>query len=465
MPEIDQIDESELESLHEQTHGDVLHPGDEGYGEARTVWNGMIDRYPAVIVQPTGAADVMTAVDFVREHDIAFSVKGGGHNLAGKGVCDDGLTIDLSRMDAVRVDPASKTAIVGPGARWGDFDHEAQAHGLATTGGVDSRTGVAGLTLGGGYGWLARTHGLACDNLVGAAVVTAEGELVHASAEENPDLFWGLRGGGGNFGIVTSFEYQLHEVGPEVLTAQVFHPFEDARETLRFYREYVADAPDEVTCNAFVLHVPPEPPFPEAHHGESTIALVASYAGDPAEGRPALEPLELYGDPIFAVVDRMPYTAFQQNFDDGFPDGARYYGKSAYLEALSDDIIDEVVSRAESMPGPYTGVWFESWGGAIGGVEPMETAFPHRDAPFNLGMQAGWEDPDQDDELIGWVREFHEAVAPFSTDRVYSNYLDQDEDDRVADAYAENYERLAELKAEWDPDNLFSRNQNVAPAD
>ena len=424
----------------------------------------MIDRYPAVIVQPIGAADVMTAVDFVREHDIAFSVKGGGHNLAGKGVCDDGLTIDLSRMDSVRVDPDSKTATVGPGARWGDFDHEAQAHSLATTGGVDSRTGVAGLTLGGGYGWLARAHGLACDNLVGADVVTADGDLVHASPDENPDLFWGLRGGGGNFGIVTSFEYQLHEVGPEVLTAQVFHPYDDAADVLRFYRDFVAEAPDEVTCNAFVLHVPPEPPFPEEYHGQNTVGLVACYAGEPEAGRSALEPLGTAGDPIFGVVDTMPYTALQQNFDDGFPDGARFYGKSAFLEGFTDEVIETVVSHTETMPGPYTGVWVESWGGAIGGVDTAATAFPHRDAPFNLGMQAGWEDPDADDEMIAWTRALHEAVAPYTTDRVYSNYLDYDEGDRVADAYAENYERLAAVKAEWDPENLFRRNQNVEPA-
>jgi FAD/FMN-containing dehydrogenase len=457
------LEKTTVEAFNDQVRGEVLRPGDQGYDEARSVWNGMIDKEPAVIVRCTGTADVIAAVNFARDLDLLLAVKGGGHNVAGTAVCDDGLMIDLSSMDSVRVDPEAKTARVAPGATWGDFDHEAQAFGLATTGGIDSRTGIAGLTLGGGIGYLARSFGLACDNLIGADVVTAEGELVHASADEHPDLFWGLRGGGGNFGIVTSFEYQLHELGPEVLTAKIFHPFEDAKDVLQLYREFMAEAPDDVNCFCVVDNVPPEPPFPEEYHGEQAIALLAPYAGSIADGHDALAPLQGVGDPILEAVEPMPYTALQSSLDDATPEGERYYWKSHYLEGLSDEAIDTVIEYADPLEGPFTLAGFEPMGGAINRVDPGATAYPHRDAVFNFGVFAGWSDPGRDDEIIGWAREFHDAMAPYSTGGMYTNYLDQDEDEWVRAAYGDNYDRLVEVKNEWDPENLFRLNSNIEP--
>jgi FAD/FMN-containing dehydrogenase len=456
-------DEGDVGALHDRLHGDLLNPGDEGYEEARTVFNAMIEKYPSYVVRPTGAADVMAAVDFAREHDLLLSVKGGGHNFAGTAVCDDGLTIDCSGMDHVRVDPETRTARVGPGATWADFDHEAGAFGLATTGGLVSTTGVAGLTLGGGQGYLARKHGLTVDNLRSVDLVTADGELVHASEAENPDLFWALRGGGGNFGVVTSFEFDLHPVGPEVLAGPVFHPYEDAREALRFYREFTADAPDELACYALVARVPPEEPFPEAYRGEPSVAFAVCYAGPTDEAEAAVEPLRAFGDPIVDAVGPMLYPALQRSFDDGSPEGYRWYTKSHYLDGLPDDVIDAILEFTDPFPGPLTQVALEPMGGAIARVDPTATAFPHRDAAYSLGVWPAWADPDRDDELIEWAREFHEAIAPYA-DGVYANYLDRDEGDRVENAYGENYERLARVKNEWDPENLFRMNQNVEPA-
>ena len=451
-------------ALDERLHGDLLHPGDEGYDEARTLWNAMIDKYPSYVARCTGAADVMAAVSFAAEHDLLLSVKGGGHNFAGTAVCDDGLTIDLSPMDAVRVDPSAKTARVQPGATWADFDHEAQAFGLATTGGLVSTTGVAGLTLGGGQGYLARKHGLAVDNLVGADVVTADGELVHASEDEHEDLFWALRGGGGNVGVVTSFEFDLHPVGPQVLAGPIFHPYEDAREALRFYREFTADAPDELSCYALVVRVPPEPLFPEDVQGEPALAFAVCYAGPMDEAEAALEPLRAFGDPILDGVQPVRYTALQQSFDDGSPEGHRWYSKSHYLGELPDGAIDTILEYTDPFPGPLTQVALEPMGGAIARVDRDATAFPHRDAAYSFGIWPGWADPDRDEELTTWAREFHEAMAPYATGGVYANYLDRDESDRVRAAYGENYERLVAVKTEWDPGNLFRMNQNVEPA-
>jgi FAD/FMN-containing dehydrogenase len=407
---------------------------------------------------------VNAAVSFAVEHDLLLSVKGGGHNFAGTAVCDDGLTIDLSPMDAVRVDPSARTARVQPGATWADFDHEAQAFGLATTGGLVSTTGVAGLTLGGGQGYLARKHGLAVDNLVGADVVTADGELVHASEDEHEDLFWALRGGGGNVGVVTSFEFDLHPVGPQVLAGPIFHPFEDAREALRFYREFTADAPDELSCYALVVRVPPEPPFPEDVQGEPALAFAVCYAGPMDEAEAELEPLRAFGDPILDGVQPVRYTALQQSFDDGSPEGHRWYSKSHYLGELPDGAIDTILEYTDPFPGPLTQVALEPMGGAIARVDRDATAFPHRDAAYSFGIWPGWADPDRDEELTTWAREFHEAMAPYATGGVYANYLDRDESDRVRAAYGENYERLVAVKTEWDPGNLFRMNQNVEPA-
>jgi FAD/FMN-containing dehydrogenase len=451
-----------VERFSERLRGEILRPDEEGYDEARRVWNAMIDKEPAVIARCRGAADVMTAVDFARDHDLLLSVRGGGHNVAGTAVCDGGLTIDLSPMNSVRVDPETRTARVGGGATWGEFDHEAQAFGLATTGGVVSSTGVAGLTLGGGFGWLAREHGLACDNLRSADVVTADGELVHASEDENADLFWALRGGGGNFGVVTSFEFDLHEVGPTVLAGPVIYRYEDATEALRFYREFMTDASERVQCLPILAKGRPELGLPDPFHGETVLVLLAAYSGDIDAGREALQPLRTFGEPLADAVEPMPYTALQRMLDEQHAEGYRWYWKSQYVDALSDAAIETIVDYCESTA-PFFAVFGEWMGGAISHVEGSATAFPHRDRTASVTVEMRWTDPDRDDEHVAWAREFHEALAPDAADGVYVNYLSRDEADRVPDAYGDRYERLRRVKAEWDPENLFRVNQNVEP--
>ena len=459
-----QIDTSTLETFRDQLRGEVLRPGDESYDEARTVWNAMIDREPAVIARCTGAADVITAVDFARDLDLLLSVKGGGHNVAGTAVCDDGLMIDLSPMDSVRVDPDTQTARVGGGAVWGDVDHETQAFGLATTGGIVSSTGVAGLTLGGGLGYLARKYGLAHDNLRSVDVVTADGELVHASEDEHPELFWGIRGGGGNFGIVTSFEFDLHKVGPEVLAGVLVYRYEDAADVLRFYREFMADAPDEIQCYAVFGKGSPELGLPEPLHGETILILLPCYAGTIEAGKEALRPLREFGDPLADAVEPMPYTALQQMLDERNSEGARNYWKSHNFYELPEGAIETMVEYCNSTA-PFFSVFIEWMDGAIGRVDADATAFPHRDKSFSVNILMRWTDPERDDERIAWAREFHEAMAPYAADGVYVNYLDKDEAERVPEAYGERYERLRELKAEWDPENRFRMNQNIKPSD
>lgn len=454
---------SMLDELASTLNGPLLRPDDDGYDDARAVWNGMIDRRPAAIARCGSAADVVAAVRFARTSGLPLSIRGGGHQAAGKAICDDGLVVDLSPMDGVEVDPDTRTARVGPGATLGQFDRAAQQFGLATTGGVHSGTGVAGLTLGGGIGWLARTFGLASDNLVAADVVTADGTLVHASEEEHPDLFWALRGGGGNFGVVTSFEFQLHPVGPEILTAQLFHRIEDAERVLRAYRDVMAAAPDELACYPIILNVPPVDPFAAELQGKPALALVGCYSGDPADGEPAIAPLAALGEPFLNVVAPMPYAAFQSAFDAGTPDGARYYGKAHLLPDLSDAAIATVLDHVEDLPGAFSTIFFESLGGAIARRPADATAWPHRDAAYGFAVQAGWIDPDDDQAEIAWVRRIHEAMAPHATGGVYVNYMDGDEADRVTAAYGDHYRRLAEIKERWDPDNLFRANHNIAP--
>lgn len=442
-------------SLDDRLRGAALGPGQKGYEEARSLWNGMVDHRPAVVARCRGPADVMAAVSFAAENELPVGIRGGGHSFSGQTVPEDGLLIDATLMGQVRVDPDAERAWVGPGATWGDFDHEAQAFGLATTGGVDSRTGVAGLTLGGGVGWLARSFGLACDNVRSVDIVTAEGELVRASEDENADLFWGVRGGGHQLGVVTSFEFELHELGPEILVAQLFHPMDSAAEGLRVYRDFMAQAPDEVGCYALLVRVPPVAPFPETHHGKTALAIVGCHSGSVEEGREAFRDLTEFGDPILRAVQPMPYTALQQAFNAGYPDGERYYGKSCYLDGISDEAIEELVEKVDPLGGSFTGIYFEAMGGAVSRPDADAMAFPHRDAPYSFGLTVGWSDPADDEEMMGWGRDLYEAMAPYGTGAVYVNYLDHDEDDRVPNAYGDNYQRLKELKRQWDPDGLF----------
>ena len=459
-------DERAVDDLRARLHGAVLQPGDEGYDESRTVWNGMIDKYPTMVVRCRGAADVIAALEFAREAALEFTVKGGGHSVAGHSTIDDGLLIDLSEMDDVRVDPDAKTARVGPGATLADLDHETQAFGLATATGAVSVTGIAGLTLGGGKGHLSRAYGLTCDNLRSADVVTADGRLVHASAEENPDLFWALRGGGGNFGVVTSFEFDLHEVGPEVLGGPIFYPFEQAREVFAAARDVMADAPDEVGCMLGFMTLPPEEPFPAEYQGQPAAFLVPSYAGSVEAGETALAPLREIGEPILDGVAPLPYTGLQQAFDAGNPDGNRYYWRAELLDDLTDEAIDALVAflTDRPLPSPFSTITIETLGGAVGRVPADATAYPHRGAMYDAGLWGNWTDPADDERVTQWVRDCHASIAPHATGGVYVNYLDADEGDRVRAAYGENFDRLAEIKAKWDPENRFSNTKNVEPA-
>ena len=451
-----------LTDLEDSFRGDLLGPGDEGYDEARTVWNAMIDRRPALIAQCAGTADVVAAVNVAREHDLLVSVKGAGHNIAGNAICDDGLTIDLSAMRSVRVDPEAKTARVEPGVTLAEFDHEAQAFGLATPVGFNSTTGIAGLTLGGGFGWLSRTYGLTVDNLRSADVVTADGQLRHASESANEDLFWAIRGGSGNFGIVTSFEFDLHEVGPMVLSGLLVHPLADAADVLREYRELVAIAEDEVSVWVVIRHAPPLPFVPEEWHGRKVLVLAAFYAGDMDDGEGALRPFREIGEPIVDAIEPHPYAAWQQAFDPLLDPGARNYWKSHNFVEMTDGMIENFVEYAERLPTPLSEIAIANLGGAINRVPVAETAYPHRDAEFLMNLHTRWEDPAQDEECIAWARELYDAMTPHATGGVYVNFVPEEVGEERA-AYRENYDRLAEVKGRYDPENLFRMNQNVEP--
>jgi FAD/FMN-containing dehydrogenase len=457
------VPEPEYEQLAERTAGTVLRAGDDGYDEAGSVWNAMIDREPAVVVRPVGAADVIVTVEFARDHGLPLAVKGGGHGITGQAVCDDGLTIDLSAMSSVRVDPSERTARVGPGATMADLDHETQAFGLATPGGVISTTGVAGLTLGGGMGWLSRNHGLAIDNLREVDVVTADGALVTASETENADLFWAVRGGSGNFGVVTSFEFDLHEVG-EVLFGPTVYRYEDASDVLSRYREFALNAPPKCCVWANSVAAPPLPFLPEEVHGTTVLLLLQFYAGDIEEGERVLEPLRSVGEPIADVVAPTRYAEAQSRLDELYDEGARNYWKAANFADLSAGTRDAIVAHAERAPTPQSEILLHQIGGAINDVAPDATAYPHRDAEFAVSVAARWTDPAKDDECIAWVRAGHDALAEEGTGGTYVNF-EGDREGRERNAYGENYDRLVEIKTEYDPENLFRLNQNVPPVE
>ncbi|WP_372624409.1 FAD-binding oxidoreductase [Falsiroseomonas sp.] len=459
------IDATEISALRARLRGQVLLPGDPGYDEARQVWNGMIDRRPALILRCAGAADVVQGVRFASAHGgLLTAIRGGGHNIAGSAVCEGGLMLDLSPMKAVRIDPAARTARVEPGVTLGEFDREAQAFGLATPLGVNSTTGVAGLTLGGGFGWLTRKLGMTIDHLLSADVVTAAGELVRASAEENPDLFWAIRGGGGNFGVVTSFEFRLHQVGPEVLSGLIIHPFDRAGELLRRYREVMQHAPEELSCWVVVRKAPPLPFLPESVHGKEVLVFALCYAGDMEEGRRAVAPIEALGEPIANVVGPHPYAGWQTAFDALLAPGARNYWKSHDFAALGDGVIDTVMDFAARLPSAETEIVLAHLGGATRRVADDATAYAHRDAEFVMNLHTRWHDAADDAACIGWARGLFAAAAPFATGGVYVNFLTEDEAERVQAAYGGNYARLARLKARYDPENLFRANQNIRPA-
>jgi hypothetical protein len=434
-----------------------------GYDEARTIWNAMIDRHPALIVRCSGVADVMQAVRFCNEHGLLLSVKGAGHNIAGSAVCDGGVMIDLSGMRTVHVDPVRRTARVDPGVTLGDLDHETQAFGLATPTGINSTTGVAGLTLGGGFGWLSRKHGLTADNLRSADMVNAKGELVTASAKENADLLWAIKGGGGNLGIVTSFEFDLHPLGPEILSGLIVHPHSAGPEVLRRYRSFTADMPDDLNVWLVMRKAPPLPFLPEAVHGTDIIILACFYAGEMSEGERLLAPLRDFGEPIADVISPHPFTGWQAAFDPLLTPGARNYWKSHNFQTLPDDLLDTQLEYAGKLPTAQSEIFIARVGGAINRVESTATAYPHRSTEFVMNVHTRWDEPSDDERCVNWARNFFKATEPHATGGVYVNFIPEDED-RVEAAFGVNYDRLAQLKARYDPDNLFRVNQNVAPA-
>jgi FAD/FMN-containing dehydrogenase len=452
-----------LEDFKSQLRGELLQPQDPGYDEARTIWNAMIDRRPAMIVRCAGVADVRRSVAFARDNKLPLAVRGGGHNIAGSALCNDGLVIDLSQMKAIRVDPDARRAYVQGGATLADFDHEAQEYGLATPLGINSTTGVAGLTLGGGFGWLSRKYGLTVDNLISAEIITANAERVRASASENPDLFWAIRGGGGNFGVVTMFEFQLHPVGPEIVAGLIVFPFDQAKQVLTQYNEFVSNSPDDLSVWAVMRKAPPLPFLPPDVHNKEVVVLAICSTMKPEDTLEAIKPLRTFGDACGEHIGVQPYTAWQKAFDPLLTPGARNYWKSHNFAALSDGAIDAIIQYTRKLPSEQSEIFLGLLGGQTNRVAADATAYPHRDVLYAMNVHTRWTDPGEDKKCITWAREFFAASAPHALGSVYINFLTEDESERISQAYGKNYDRLVEAKNKYDPDNLFRQNQNIKP--
>jgi FAD/FMN-containing dehydrogenase len=454
-----------IERLEKDLHGRLIRPQDKAYDDARRVWNGLIDKRPALIVQCVDDSDVVHAVNFARGHNVLVSVRGGGHNVAGFATCDEGLVIDLSGMKGIDVDAAAHTARAQGGVTWGDFDKATQAHALATTGGLVSTTGIGGLTLGGGIGWLMREHGLTVDNLLEVEVVTADGRRLTANAQQNPDLFWGVRGGGGNFGVVTNFTYRLHPVGPNVYAGAVFYPAAKARGLLRFYREWVRTLPNELTTMIAFLTAPPAAFIPPHLQGTSMVAVAMCYAGPVEQGAAVIKPLRDFAPPAVDLAGPMPYIALQGMFDATAPKGILTYWKTEYLHSLDDRVIDTLIEHADKMGAPFAAVHIHHVEGAVSRVSDDAMAFGHRDAPFILNIVGMWMTASETGTHIAWAREFARTVQPYSTGSQYINFLGDEGEERVKSAYgARKFSRLVELKNKYDPKNLFQLNQNIRPS-
>ena len=450
-----------IEKLKDKVKGQIVLPDDPHYNKVREIWNAMIDRRPAVIVQCAEADDVSHAISYARENGLELSIRGGGHNIAGSALCDNGVLIDLSNMKTVSVDAQNRRAYVEPGATLGDFDKAVQAHGLATPVGINSTTGIAGLTLGGGFGWLTRKYGMTIDNLVSANMVTAEGRKVHVSKDENADLFWAIRGGGGNFGVVTRFEFALYPVGPEILAGLLVFPLNQAKQVLQKYRELVKSAPEELNIWAILRKAPPLPFLPENVHGKEVIVLALFYAGDTKEGEKLIAPLRSFGDPYGEHIGAMPYEQWQQAFDPLLTPGARNYWKSHNFTQLSDDALDSIIEYAGKLPSPNCEIFVGLIAGAANRVPSDAMAYGHRDAKFVLNVHGRWDEAAQDKTCISWARAFFEASKPYASAGAYVNFMTGDEGDRVAAAYGTNYGRLKEIKKKYDPENIFHNNQNI----
>jgi hypothetical protein len=434
--------------------GQAITPSDPDYQTARRIWNASVHKYPGLIVRCATAEDVVKSVDFARSNNILVAVRGGGHNVGGRALCDDGLVIDMSRMRGITVDAEARTVVAQAGCMLGDLDAATHPHGLVVPAGVFTKTGIAGLTLGGGVGWLVRKFGLTCDNVLSFEVVTAAGKRVTASATENEDLFWGLRGGGGNFGVVVTFTYRAHPL-TTVLGGLLIHPQARARDVLRFYRDFMTDAPDELTAYAAMLHTP---------DGDPIAAIVPCWCGDMEQGEKYLKPLKEFGPPLVNAVQPIPFPQMQALFDDAFPDGNQNYWKSTFVKELSDQAIDVLVERANAVPSPLTAIVIELYGGAMARVGRDETAFSHRTAEYDIGILSQWTDPEENDRNITWTRGLYDALQPYASGAFLLNFLDQEEDEIIRASFGHNYDRLAAVKRKFDPDNFFRQNHNVTPA-
>lgn len=458
------VNQDEVVQWKAGMRGTLLQPDDAGYDTARQIWNGMVDCRPAVIARCAGAADISAAIEFAQRHGMRVAVRGGGHNIAGTAVCEGGLVIDLSALRAVRVDPEARLAWVDPGATLADFDHEAQAFGLATPLGINSTTGVAGLTLGGGFGWLSRRYGTTVDNLLGAHIITADGKWHRVDADHEPDLFWAIRGGGGNFGVVTLFEFALHPVGPQIYGGLVVYPLDQAEQVLPKYRDFMAAAPDDLAVWAVLRQAPPLPFLPESVHGTPVIVLANCYVGPVENGAQAVDPVRGFGQPCGEHLGAMPYQAWQKAFDPLLTPGARNYWKSHNFAVLDDALLRTAVDAVRALPSPECEIFFGALGGEVSRVAPDATAYAHRDANYVMNIHGRWRDPADDGRCIAWTRETFDSLSPYSLGTVYVNFLTEDEGARVNAAYGPNYERLARIKGQYDPSNLFRGNQNIAPA-
>lgn len=450
-------------TLQKQIQGTVIKPTDPRYDEYRKGWNGYFDKTPLAVSACSNSDDIVHTIQFIKEHSLPFSVKSGGHDYAGHSIIDNGLVIDLSGMKAIDVDPEKRIVTSEPGNRWADIDKATTKHGLATTGATVSTVGIAGFTLGGGSGYLARKTGLAVDNLISADVVLASGKKVTASGQQNKDLFWALRGGSGNFGIATSFTYRLHEIPGEIMAGQIAFPFDQADDILQFYREFMDSASDNLTCYAFFLNVPPIDPFPENQHGKSALFLVLAHLGSQAEAEKELKPILDLGKPMLSAVQSMPYTSAQTMFDAGMVEGNRWYSKAHYLDSLTDEAMKTVLKFTRSIPGAFSAAYLEPMGGAINRVDSNSTAFPHRNAAYGLHIFPGWADASSDETAMKWAKDFFNEMKDHANGGVYVNLLGQDEPNRVRNAFGSNFDQLKKVKRKYDPDNLFQHNHNIEP--
>jgi FAD/FMN-containing dehydrogenase len=459
------LDRSGVAALRKLLRGPLLQPADQGYDEARTIWNAMITKRPAVIARVSGSADVIACVNFARENGLPLSVRGGGHNVAGTALCDGGLMIDMSLRRGVRVDPTRRIVRVEGGATWGDVDHETQPFGLVVPSGIVSNTGVAGFTMGGGFGWTSRKFGYAADNLMSVDIVTADGELRVASDKENPDLFWALRGGGGNFGAVTSFEFKASRHGPQALCGMVVYPMGEARAVMQQFRQITAAAPDELCCLLILRRAPAVPYLPQDVHGRPIAAIAVCWAGDPGDGRAAVLPLKTFARPLADTIERKPFVEHQTMLDAGQPFGRRYYWKSHYFAEIGDDLIDAMVEHAERITSPHSAALLMHLGGTPARLDPSMNAVGLRAASYVLNIQAAWESAQEDRRHLVWAREYWSATRPFSTGSAYINFMTEDEGEaRVRAAFpAAVYARLREVKSNFDPGNLFHGAQNIPP--